>query len=201
MTAIERLLNIAEAEVGYLETDKGENIDYIKYARDLFKGNDPGQWCDLFVDWCFLTAFGMEATKILLCDYFGPFITYSAAYYKEKGLYFDKPQIGDVVFFHKDKQICHAGIVYKIDESMIYTIEGDTFAEPGVRDEGVYKKMHRLVSSDIDGYMRPNWSMMPDNVGLSGDYDRQVVFDLQENYCFNQKNEILDACMEQVIAV
>lgn len=210
MTAIERLLEVAEAEIGYTAAESNGNMedgtdstgskDYVKYARNLFSSDQAGPWCDLFVDWCFVAAFGKEAAAILLCDYFDPFITYSAIYYKERGLYFDKPQIGDVAFFKRDGQICHAGIVSEIDASTVYTIEGDTIPEPGVREEGVYKKPHRLVSNDIDGYMRPNWSMMPVG-GMISDYDRQMVIDLKGNYYFSQKPNITGACREEVIGV
>ena len=77
---IELLLKIASAEVGYLEKASNRNLDsktgnagsnnYTKYARDL--DNIPGfyngpkngyAWCDVFVDWCFVQAFGVDEAK------------------------------------------------------------------------------------------------------------------------------------------
>lgn len=60
--AREKLLSVARQEIGYHE---GAN-NYIKYAvgtwDDIFYGwdlqNQP--WCDVFVDWCFCTAFGTQ---------------------------------------------------------------------------------------------------------------------------------------------
>jgi len=76
MTAVEKLLTIAAAEVGYLEkkdnshlddkTSNAGNKNWTKYARDLdtigfYNGKKNGYaWCDVFCDWCFVKAFGVE---------------------------------------------------------------------------------------------------------------------------------------------
>ena len=66
-----RLIEIAEAEEGYLEKASNASLDsdtanagsanYTKYARDLdaipnfYNGKKNGYaWCDVFVDWCFV---------------------------------------------------------------------------------------------------------------------------------------------------
>jgi hypothetical protein len=67
-----RLISIAEAEIGYREKASNAQLDsknansgsknYQKYGRDLnkagyYNGNKNGyEWCDQFVDWCFLQA-------------------------------------------------------------------------------------------------------------------------------------------------
>ena len=83
MTAVERLIKTAEAEIGYLEKASNAQLDdktanagknnWTKYARDLdgfgavYNGKKNGfDWCDVFVDWCFITTFGLnEGMKML----------------------------------------------------------------------------------------------------------------------------------------
>ena len=71
MKAVERLIGIASGEVGYLEKRSGKDLDdktgnagsanYTKYARDLYPSLQGQPWCDMFVDWCFVQAFGLIA--------------------------------------------------------------------------------------------------------------------------------------------
>ena len=78
---------IALAEVGYLEKQTPEQLDeklsnpgdenYTKYARDMhahlgfYRGGKQGlPWCDVFVDWCFVEAYGVSAARRLLCQPF-----------------------------------------------------------------------------------------------------------------------------------
>lgn len=85
--AVSRLLAVARAEVGYLEKASNKDLDdktanagrnnYTKYARDLaalgvYNGNKNGySWCDVFADWSFITAFGVEVGMKLLCQPMG----------------------------------------------------------------------------------------------------------------------------------
>lgn len=79
------VIAIAKEEIGYLEKKSGSGLDdktanagsgnYTKYARDLdaiegfYNGKKQGYaWCDVFVDWCFVQAFGAEKAKALLCQ-------------------------------------------------------------------------------------------------------------------------------------
>ena len=72
-----KVIQIAENEIGYLEKRTNAKLDdktanagdknYTKYARDLdalgfYNGRKNGfAWCDIFVDWCFVQAYGLEA--------------------------------------------------------------------------------------------------------------------------------------------
>ena len=76
MTEREKVLSIALGEVGYQEKETDAFLDsvsenagdenFTKYARDLdaidfYNGDKNGYaWCDVFVDWCFVKAFGEE---------------------------------------------------------------------------------------------------------------------------------------------
>lgn len=79
--AISNVINIALAQEGYLEktsnnylydkTNNAGSSNYTMFAADLanagfYQGNLNGNpWCDMFVDWCFVTAFGPDPAKTI----------------------------------------------------------------------------------------------------------------------------------------
>ena len=177
--AINKVLSIANTEVGYLEKksnayldDKTKNAgsnNYTKYARDLVKwiGSPYAQgsaWCDIFVDWCVVTAFGVDKAKQMLGGW-SAYTPTSAQYYKNMGRWFTKPQIGDQIFFKNSSRICHTGLVYKVDTTYVYTIEGNTSGASGViaNGGGVCKKKYTLNYTKIAGYGRPKYELIPDS--------------------------------------
>lgn len=172
MNEIERIIEIAKAEIGYLEKKSNKDLDsktanagngnYTKYARDLdnvagfYNGKKNGyDWCDIFVDWCFYKAFGVTRALELLCQpqkSCGAGVYYSAQYYKnKKQFYTSNPQAGDQVFLNKYN---HTGLVIKVDGNYIYTIEGNTSSPVNC----VKKKKYALNSTYIVGYGRPNYA-------------------------------------------
>lgn len=85
VSAVERLLATARAEIGYIEKETNAQLDdktanagdnnWNKYARDLdalgivYNFNKNGYaWCDIFTDWCFIHTFGLEMGMKLLCQ-------------------------------------------------------------------------------------------------------------------------------------
>ena len=174
---VAKLIKVAEAEVGYLEKASNASLDsdtanagsanYTKYARDLdaipdfYNGKKNGySWCDVFVDWCFVKAFGAEAALRLTCQpkkSAGAGCKYSAQYYKAKGQLHKTPKVGDQIFFTSGGDPYHTGIVYKVDSNKVYTIEGNTSGASGVvaNGGGVCKKSYSLSNSRIYGYGRP----------------------------------------------
>lgn len=179
MSELNKVLKIAEAEVGYLEKKTNAQLDnktanagsnnYTKYARDLdnitnfYNGKKNGYaWCDMFVDWCFVKAFGVNRAKELLNQpnkSLGAGTRFSADYYKQKKQYHKSPKVGDQIFFKNSKGICHTGLVYKVDNKYVYTIEGNTSSKSGVVANGgsVEKKKYAINYANIDGYGRPNY--------------------------------------------
>lgn len=173
------VLNIALAEVGYLEkrsnycldskTDNAGSGNFTKYARDLdnipgfYNGKKNGYaWCDIFVDWCFVKAFGAAAAKSMLFQpgySAGAGCTYSAQYYKNYGQFFKTPKVGDQIFFGNSAECTHTGLVYKVDSSKVYTVEGNTSGASGViaNGGGVCKKEYSLSYGQIVGYGRPKY--------------------------------------------
>lgn len=181
----QKVIDIALAEVGYLEKASKSNLDektanagsanITKYARDLaaisyFNGNKQGvAWCATFVCWCFVQAFGKAAAVKLLCqptkaaNNAGAGCKHARNYFKDKGQLHDNPQAGDQIFFYSsDKsEISHTGIVYKTDGSKVYTVEGNTSSASGVIANGgaVEKKSYSLTYARIAGYGRPAYGM------------------------------------------
>ena len=181
MNELDKVISIAMQEDGYLEKKSNKDLDdkianagnnnYTKYARDLdnikdfYNGKKQGYaWCDVFVDWCFVQAFGVDHAKELLCQpnkSLGAGVYYSANYYKQcKQFYKSKPKAGDQIFFNNSKgNAQHTGLVYKVDNKYVYTIEGNTSSAKGVVANGgcVRLKQYSLKYNRIMGYGRPNY--------------------------------------------
>ena len=166
-----QLIEIARAEVGYMEKKNANNLDdknanagqnnYTKYARDLYPGLQGQPWCDIFVDWCFVKTFGKAQTLKLT----GPFSAYtptSAQWFKDKGQWHSRPKVGDLIFFKNSVRICHIGLVYKVAGNVVYTIEGNTSLGSQVIPNGgsVCYKQYDVDNSRIAGYGRPDYSLL-----------------------------------------
>lgn len=172
---IDKVIDIALAEVGYLEKASNSQLDsktanagsgnWTKYARDLdaipgfYNGKKNGYaWCDIFFDWCLVQAFGVDdAKRIINHGQCGAGCVYSAQYYRDISRFFLKPCVGDQIFFGDRGDEYHTGIVYKVDSSRVYTVEGNTSGASGVVENGggVFKKSYALNYSKIAGYGRP----------------------------------------------
>lgn len=174
MATIKDLITLAEAEVGYLEKKSDLQLDdktanagdknFTKYSRDLVQwiGSPYAQgvaWCDQFFDWLIIKVFGKEKAKELLGGW-SAYTPTSAQYYQNmKRWYTSNPQVGDQIFFKNSSRICHTGLVYKVDASKVYTIEGNTSSASGVVANGgaVAKKSYPLNYAKIAGYGRPDY--------------------------------------------
>lgn len=168
--AIDKVIGIAESEVGYLEKKSAEKLydktanagsgNYTKFNKEMHELQPrnmdyPAAWCDAFVDWCFYKAFGAEIARKVLCGDFDDYTVQSARYYKDAGRWTGTPKRGDQAFFKNSQRICHTGIVYKAEGSKVYTIEGNA----GNR---VQKKSYTLGDSYIAGFGRPNYAAAAD---------------------------------------
>ena len=177
-----RVLAVAEAEIGYLEKANNKNLDsktanagnanYTKYARDLDRiagwYNGPKQgydWCAVFVEWCFIQAYGVEAArKILPHSLYSAGCTQALAMYRLRGRFYSLPKPGDQIFFTNSRGLIgHTGIVADVKNSVVTTIEGNTSSAAGVVANGgcVRKKTYQLTYNRIAGYGRPDWNAVP----------------------------------------
>lgn len=181
MTVVNKVIDIATAEVGYLEKKNNSNLDsktanagqanYTKYARDVDKtdmNNGPKNgysWCAVFVEWCFLQAFGLVSAKKVLrlpnkSMGAGCGKSQMQAYYSAAGALYTTPQIGDQVFFGEQ----HTGIVTKVLGNQFWTIEGNTSGGNTVISNGgsvCSKGPYTITSSHKFG--RPNWLAVDSN--------------------------------------
>lgn len=166
---------IALDEVGYLEKASNKDLNlkkanagynnYTKYGRDMHSlypsvMDFPAAWCDCFVDWCFYKAYGVTNAKALLGGNFDDYTVASAQLYKNKYAWYGTPKVGDQIFFKDSSgKICHTGLVYKVDSSKVYTVEGNTSSTEGViaNGGGVFKKSYSITYSRIAGYGRPKY--------------------------------------------
>lgn len=186
MTAADRLIAVAEAEIGYLEKKSNKDLDsktanagsrnYTKYNRDMRawakSAGINNQWCQNFVDWCFVVAFGKEDAKKLIYVFTNYTPTGSNAFkkhdrYIKRGQ--GKPKRGDVIYFYSKSKgrIGHVGIVYKVSGNTVYTIEGNTSGANTLitNGGGVRKKSYSMSSTYIDGYGSVDYAAL----GTSGD--------------------------------
>lgn len=212
-----KVIEVALGEVGYLEKANNSQLDdkianagygnWTKYARDLdelgvynFRKNGF-DWCDMFVDWCMITAYGVEMGQKLICQPMGGLgagCTYSAQYYREKGQFHtSNPQPGDQIFFSSDggKSSYHTGLVERADANYVYTIEGNTYGASGViaNGGGVCRKRYALNYSQIAGYGRPDYSMIEEEEDMDKERFKELWLemrkDLQDNDANNYSKE------------
>lgn len=207
MSAIERLIETARAEIGYLEKASNADLDgktsnlgdknWTKYARDLDKmgfyhaAKNGYAWCAVFVDWCMVQTFGIDTALKMTGQSkggYGAGCTESVNYYKRIGRFYTKgPKPGDQIFFTQNngKSFYHTGIVEKVENGKVYTIEGNTSSAPGVVENGgaVWWKSYRLDYNRIGGYGRPNYSLiMEDNYIMTG----KEIYDALQGYLAQQ---------------
>jgi len=170
------VIAVAIGELGYHEKassvaldDKAANSgsnNFTKYARDFdqkypnwFNGKKQSYaWCDVFIDWCFLTAYGYENALRLLCQpekSAGAGCTYSLQYYRNKGQFHTEgPMPGDQIFFGTSLgNSTHTGLVEKVENGYVYTIEGNS-------SDQVCRRYYALTDSCILGYGRPAYDQV-----------------------------------------
>lgn len=154
MNYASKVLEIALAEVGYLEKKSNKDLysktanagfnNYTKYGYEMHKiypsiMDYPAYWCDAFVDWCFMKAYGVSNAKGLLGGNFDDYTVASAQLYANKGALDTTPDKGAQVFFTKNGKISgcyHTGLVYACDSKDFYTVEGNTSGANGVIQNG-----------------------------------------------------------------
>ena len=174
------VIAVAAAELGYLEKASNAQLDdktanagsgnFTKYARDIdvnyprfYNGAKNGYaWCDVFLDWCFIIAFGYENALKLLCQpegSCGAGCTFSMQYYQNKGRFHrSNPQPGDQIFFGNSTESTHTGLVEKVEGGAVITIEGNT-------SDRVARRSYSLSDGSILGYGRPAYDSISGQSG------------------------------------
>lgn len=175
-----KLIEIATAEIGYHEKTSNSNLDsktansgnknFTKYGRDLFKagffnGNKNGfDWCAQFVTWCAwkLTDEDRKKAESILCvaGTLSAGCGFAMNYYKKAGRFDHNPKVGDQIFFKytdDDSTADHTGIVVRVTDSLIETIEGNSGNE-------VKRKAYQRTDKTIIGYGHPRYDAEPEKV-------------------------------------
>lgn len=174
-----QLVAIAEAEIGYHEKASNSNLDnktansgnknFTKYGRDLFNagffnGNKNGfDWCAQFPTWCVwkLTGKNKKKTEYILCvgGDLSAGCGFALKYYKAAGRFDKTPKVGDQIFFKYNLNDTsytadHTGIVVRVTNKLIETIEGNSGNE-------VRRKVYQLNDKTIIGYGHPRYDAEP----------------------------------------
>ena len=147
--AYEKMMSIANQEVGYMETTYSDGTFSSKYGE--WYGMPNGSWCAMFVSWCANQA-GISTEsipKFASCNV-------GMQWFKNKNLWKEKtqytPQSGDLIFLNN---CTHVGLVEKFEDDIVYTIEGNASDSNG-ENFGVRKKYYASTSSKILGYGQPD---------------------------------------------
>lgn len=206
--SIDKLIQTAEAEDGYLEKKSNKQLDdktanagsnnYTKYGRDLVKwlpetGDTFGinyQWCQQFIAWIFIQAFGKEAALKLLGGWSARTL-YAAEYFKKRGQWFtSNPKRGDVIYFYVSGDIHHVGLVTGADNKKVYTIEGNTSGASEVINNGggVCKKSYSLSNDRIAGYGRPAYGEQKEDKWKVMD-NRQFIINMYVSELYREPKE------------
>lgn len=128
---IDDIVNVACSQIGYHESDNPDDLsgtakgysDYTEYCN--WYGYNVG-WCAVFISWCARQAnipesiIGNNSWADGKGGNFGETKVYSFGEHE--------PQKGDIVYVNNDSDsdADHVGIVYNVDDTFIYTVEGNT---------------------------------------------------------------------------
>lgn len=155
-----KLLSYAMDQLGYRES--GDN--WNKYAAmpemtQLLGWDAQNQpWCNIFVNACFISCFGLEIGAAMLYQPIGSgsaLCRASADFFKAAGAWIERgrtPEPGDVIFFFRSGEINHMGIVSRVAGGSVITIEGNS-------GDSVAERCYSVGDGGIAGYGRPRWEL------------------------------------------
>ncbi len=114
--------------------------------------NSRMEWCAVFVSWVANQLGYIESNIIPKFS----FCKDGVSWFKVRGEWKDKdyiPNSGDIIFFdwEMDGVVNHVGIVEKVENNKVYTIEGNS------TDDGVRQKNYNIADSVIFGYGIPTY--------------------------------------------
>ncbi len=180
----QRVIDVAIADVGYLEKSKSayiknpaviwykldgagyDNITKFAYEIDRIDWYSAyvqyQPWCATAVDYWFLKAADWDIEKASAIKNHGPtdcLVDDAIDQYQKVGRWFHDPMPGDQVFFSKANGIdpAHTGLVVAVDDTYVHTVEGNTSSQDGVDPAGggVFRKKYRRDYYRLLGFGRP----------------------------------------------
>lgn len=164
--AINAVINIALAEVGYLEKATNANLDdktanagsnnYTKYWRDIYPAYQGQPWCACFVTWVFVIAFGKAMAQKLLKHYPYVYCPTMADLFTLNA----NPKVGDIVIFKHNGVFTHTGIVIKVSGDQFWTVEGNTSGGSTIIANGGAVCRKTYFNSNLPGtkFITPDYS-------------------------------------------
>lgn len=175
MNAIDKLIQIAKNEIGYLEKASNSQLDsktanagennYTKYWRDIKPDYQGQPWCAAFVSWCMMKTFGLDTAKKLLkhwpyvyCPTMADLFTLNS-----------NPKVGDIVIFYRNGTFTHTGIVIKVSGDRFWTVEGNTSGGSTIIANGGGVCQKSYYNSNLPGtkFCTPNYSLVKDTTPVS----------------------------------
>jgi hypothetical protein len=168
MTQVERIIETARGEVGYLEKRSTAQLDdqtanagsgnYTKFWRDLKPSFQGQPWCACFLSWCARRA---EISTDVIPTFYD--CDEGMAWFKKRGQLLNpgqwNPKPGDIVFFGVPDDAQHVSLVTSFGGASFWTIEGNTSGVAGMVANGgaVTEKCYLLTYNKILGYGRPKY--------------------------------------------
>ncbi len=179
MSAADKVIEIAENEVGYLEKASNSNLyeknanagsnNYTKYWAEIKPEYQGQPWCACFVTWCFVQAFGKDKVAHLLKHY--PYVYCPTM----SGLFklYANPQRGDIVIFKNNGTFTHTGIVTNVNGDYFTTIEGNTSGGSAIIANGGGVCSKGYHNSNLPGtkFCRPEYSLVEEDELMSKEYE------------------------------
>lgn len=171
--AINKLIKIAKAEIGYLEKASNKNLDdktanagsanYTKYWAAIKPAYQGQPWCACFVTWCFVQAFGQAMAKKLLKHYPYVYCPTMASLFTLNA----NPKVGDIVIFKHNGTFTHTGIVIAVNGDKFTTIEGNTSGASGIIANGGGVCQKSYYNSNLPGtkFCTPDYSLVSGSSG------------------------------------
>ena len=166
--AINALIAVAKAEVGYLEKRSNANLDdktanagssnYTKYWRDVYPAYQAQAWCAAFVSWCMMKAFGLETAKKLLKHWPYVYCPTMANLFTLNS----NPKVGDIVIFYRNGEFAHTGLVIAVNGDQFTTIEGNTSGGSTIVPNGGGVCQKTYYNSNLPGtkFCTPDYSLV-----------------------------------------
>lgn len=196
---LDKVLQEAKKWIGYLEKKSNAYLEdftknagsnnytiFAKQYKEYFNEDYQAQpWCAMYVSCVFRNALGKEFQKKIMPHF--AYCPTGVNQFKKMGCWYkDNPQIGDIIFFtNSEGRAGHVGIVYNVDSTYVYTIEGNTSSGSYVIANGgaVVSKKYSKKYNRILGYGRPNY------LDLNEPWEAEFLNKLVNKGCIVDKSE------------
>lgn len=158
---LQSLLSLAESYIGTMTNSITHKalVDAYNVVKPLpvnYEVKYSDDWCDVFVTTMY--------QSLNLSDLIGREcgVQRHINIMNAKNIWFgkiDTPKVGDIITYdwNGDNFADHIGIVSAVANGMVTTIEGNTLQSSSAIIRGVHKKQVSITSSQIKGFVRPNY--------------------------------------------